>query len=64
VTETQDNKIMVNVNAVDRNYDHQGYDPGVHTMTRYFNDRVADDSQKFFARLDMLLGKAAYYRQE
>jgi len=64
VTETQDNKVMVNVNAVDRNYDYKGYDPGVNTMTRYFNDRAADDSQKFFAQLDNLLGKAEYYRQK
>lgn len=64
VTETQDNKVMVNVNAVDKNYDYKSYDPGVNTMKRYFNDRVADDSQMFFAQLDNLLGKAEFYRQK
>ena len=64
VTETQDTKVMVNVNAVDKNYDYKGYDPGKNTMTRYFNDRVADDSRKFFAQLDTLLGKAEYYKQK
>jgi hypothetical protein len=64
VTETQDNKVMVNVNAVDKNYDYKGYDPGKNTMKDYFKDRVADDFEKFFAQLDNLLGKAEYYRQK
>nr|QIV52832.1 hypothetical protein [uncultured bacterium] len=64
VNEIQGNKIMVNFNDVDLNYDWEGYDPGRDAVKSYYNNRKAEDFEKLFAQLDNLLGKAESYRQK
>ncbi len=64
VTEIQHNKVMVNVNAVDKNYDWKSYNPGESVMQGYFDNKIAPDFQKFFAQIDNVLGKAESYRKK
>jgi len=66
VSETQENKIMVNVNVkgswtdLGQNVGYMGL--GEDVVENKINNRVAEDLERFFTRLDILLGKAEYYR--
>ena len=69
VSELQDNKIMVDVNVTaswkERYTDRWG-NPGYtkDDVNNTLNNRVAEDLKKFFTQLDILMGKAEYYRSD
>ncbi len=55
---------MINVNAVDTYYNWKGYDPGKYNVQPYMGDIIAVHIEKFFGQLDILLGKAEYYKKD
>lgn len=65
ITEVQDNKVMVDVNAkVGGGVSSDFTDDDVECVRIKINNMIAEDLKKFFTRLDILLGKAEYYRDD
>jgi len=64
VTEIKDNKVMINLNALNTNYDWEEYNPGETEVRSFFDNKIALDFQEFFAHLENLLGKAESYRKK
>ena len=65
ITEIQDNKVMINVNAVNAGYKWENsYEPSKPYLKHYMNEKVADHIDKFYNQLDILLGKAENYKRD
>lgn len=64
VTEKQQGKVAVFLNAVDAAYDFDGGDPGLDYVRPYMNNVITTDIKKLFEQLDILLGKAEYYQRD
>jgi hypothetical protein len=66
VAEAQDNKVTVIVNVVNPGWKYTEkivfWGIGDDDIKSYINNRAAEALEKFFAQLDILLGKAEYYR--
>lgn len=67
VSELQDGKILVDINVKaswKEKYTDRWGNPGytMNDVNSSLNNRVAEDLEKFFTQLDILIGKAEYYR--
>lgn len=72
VAETQDGRILINVNPMEVGIRRSSTDVQRSTSLsslnadagRFMNDRIADHIDKVFAQLDLLLGKANSYKKD